>query len=1059
MNKNLVLCVLLIISNSYYLNSQKPISQRFYDFKMYAYETAFDRVLKPIDNTDFTSITEDSFGIKWAAGLNGLTRIGRESYFTYNYKNGIINNSVENVYIDKKGVIWISSKNSPPLFLNQNKFNLYYNQSNIDFSKFTITSFFENTKNELFITTTKGIYQLLNGKVIPFFLGKQIFEKAVYAGIEINGLYYFSTEEGVFKTDKKSYFKLVLIDKILYPKFGNFIKNPYNKQGFFIGRNKIWEFNGAIWKSINTKDNAIDQAFRGISIDKDSCLWFGKKSLYRYEINKNKLDSLNEIGLHNELKTQFCFLDKQSNIWISNGVQAITALKEINIDFKRFSKINNRYNTSVIDEKGDINYVDRKTLNILEFSLSTHKIKNKFSDKINKSLSKTEIISFKNLKNGNTLIISSINNNDKVLLIKENGITSFKSEENLYASCTFEDTITNTILIGTKNKILQIKEDTLINFLSLGTENETINSINRDCYNNLWIATSRSCYLYSKNKLVNVFNSFGLPKIGLSLIIPYKNYIVVGTYGIGIILIKINNESNYSLHNIINTDNGITSNTIYKIDIDKFGNSLVTAGYSAPVYIKDLFNLSRRKFLKINNEFINILKLNDFNVLNLNKKSGRVTIVTDTSLIQFDSSILSNNSNSSKVLIKNIQLNKSDVDWSKKEIKTSSLNLPIELKLNHNENYITFYFEELSNEINNTNGYFYRLLNSEKKWNKTTYTDITFNNLKPGLYTLQIKSNENPNAEITNYKFEIMPPWWNTIAFKIILTIIILFSAFLIYRNRIKQLTKQNIELEEKVKIRTNQLNENIIELDKLISDLEKSEFKQIQINKKNNLLINLIAHDIKSPLNFLVRISKSLYESTSIENSKIKQILIDDIRIKSFQIHQHLNLINLETSNILNLSRMDDNIKYELNKINLNDFIESNVQQYEAIAKEKKITITKNVSNVFINLNQFALNCILRNLLDNSIKYTDFGMIEIKAYANFENKILEIKISDSGNGIAKSKLLLIQKIESNESFSEMQSLGYTIIYKMLKIINGKIDIKSEETKGTNIELFIPFEV
>jgi signal transduction histidine kinase len=144
---------------------------------------------------------------------------------------------------------------------------------------------------------------------------------------------------------------------------------------------------------------------------------------------------------------------------------------------------------------------------------------------------------------------------------------------------------------------------------------------------------------------------------------------------------------------------------------------------------------------------------------------------------------------------------------------------------------------------------------------------------------------------------------------------------------------------------------------------------------------------------------------------------------------------------------------------ISVNELINNICQLYQEIATEKEISIKSNLGNdfkIFADKNQFEF--IIRNLVNNSIKYTQHGgFVQIET-REVENNFIEIIISDNGIGISdeiKHQLFKIGKNRSSEGTSGEKGtgLGLMLAYEFASMNNGEISFESELKKGTAFTL------
>jgi PAS domain S-box-containing protein len=243
---------------------------------------------------------------------------------------------------------------------------------------------------------------------------------------------------------------------------------------------------------------------------------------------------------------------------------------------------------------------------------------------------------------------------------------------------------------------------------------------------------------------------------------------------------------------------------------------------------------------------------------------------------------------------------------------------------------------------------------------------------------------------------------------------------------------------------------QHIIEL-----ELEKAKQKAQESDRlKTSFLANL-SHEIRTPMNGIVGFAEILKDSdlTSEKREYYTKIIIDN--------SSHLlNIVN----DILDISKIDaGQVEVKLTSVNLNSLITELCQTNELEAKEQNTVISKidiDDNYNFIVTDEIKLKQILNNLLNNSIKFTSNGNVDIKSYY-FDGKIV-ISVSDTGIGIEKEKLS-----EIFDQFKQVE-LGYTRKYGgtglglalckgYLNSMGGNISVKSEIGKGSEFIIEIPY--
>ena len=248
------------------------------------------------------------------------------------------------------------------------------------------------------------------------------------------------------------------------------------------------------------------------------------------------------------------------------------------------------------------------------------------------------------------------------------------------------------------------------------------------------------------------------------------------------------------------------------------------------------------------------------------------------------------------------------------------------------------------------------------------------------------------------------------------------------------------------------QIRRNNIEKQKAQDNLIE---KLKEINKLKDEFLTTTSHEFKTPLSGVMAISESLLAGDYGElNHEIKNSL-EMILISSNRLN---NLVN----DILDLSKIKNN-KLELNieTINIIPIINIVITIIKTIINEKNIIIKNNIKfkSFFVYADENRIQQILFNLLDNAIKYTNFGEITISAKIDGDGNRIIISVKDTGIGIAKEKFDIIfeafQQIESDERMSGT-GLGLIISKKLIEMQNGKIWLESELGKGSTFSFSLP---
>lgn len=226
----------------------------------------------------------------------------------------------------------------------------------------------------------------------------------------------------------------------------------------------------------------------------------------------------------------------------------------------------------------------------------------------------------------------------------------------------------------------------------------------------------------------------------------------------------------------------------------------------------------------------------------------------------------------------------------------------------------------------------------------------------------------------------------------------------------------------------------------------------------KNDFLSN-ISHEIRTPLNSVLGFTDVLLETTITEKQK-KYLEI---------IKKSGNLLLSSINDLLDLTRIEEGkLNLKFNPFSLESILKGTVAilSFEAELNDNKIIEDYcDVENLVLIGDENRLQQVLINILKNAIKFTKGGVIKIKVrkIAEQNEKVKYVfEITDTGIGIKKEKLnQIFDAFMQGEEYltREHQGLGIglTIVKKLIQAFNGKIEIESNENKGTSVKIFISF--
>jgi PAS domain S-box-containing protein len=214
----------------------------------------------------------------------------------------------------------------------------------------------------------------------------------------------------------------------------------------------------------------------------------------------------------------------------------------------------------------------------------------------------------------------------------------------------------------------------------------------------------------------------------------------------------------------------------------------------------------------------------------------------------------------------------------------------------------------------------------------------------------------------------------------------------------------------------------------------------------KSSFLANM-SHEIRTPMNGILGFLDLLQEPDLEEETKNTYI---DIMGKSGQ--RLLNTIN----NIIEISKIDaKQVKIKEEQFCIVDLLQELSEFFQAEAKAKGIKLQAKLPDhtIEITSDRSMLESVFTNLIKNALKFTRSGEIVVCLEQN--NGHLTAYVSDTGVGIAPEKIehLFERFVQGSESNStrrfEGSGLGLSITKEYVNLLNGKIWVESEVSKGS----------
>jgi PAS domain S-box-containing protein len=252
------------------------------------------------------------------------------------------------------------------------------------------------------------------------------------------------------------------------------------------------------------------------------------------------------------------------------------------------------------------------------------------------------------------------------------------------------------------------------------------------------------------------------------------------------------------------------------------------------------------------------------------------------------------------------------------------------------------------------------------------------------------------------------------------------------------------------------EMKEDITEKKKMIEDLIAAKEKAEEMNRLKSSFLANMSHELRTPL-------VGILGYTDILESRIDDPemlgMVKGINRGGKRLRDTLSLI-------LDLSRAESNkIEIHSRLINLADTIPEIVNSFYALAIQKdiKLRTIRKAGGTIANLDERLFSNILNNLINNAIKYTNYGEVTVEFGSEIkeDKEWVYIKVIDTGIGISeKDQVIIFNEFRQvSEGFGrnfEGLGLGLTISKKAANVMGGDITVESELGAGSTFTVKFP---
>lgn len=349
----------------------------------------------------------------------------------------------------------------------------------------------------------------------------------------------------------------------------------------------------------------------------------------------------------------------------------------------------------------------------------------------------------------------------------------------------------------------------------------------------------------------------------------------------------------------------------------------------------------------------------------------------------------------------------------------------------------------------------YEVEGLDKVWHSLSASGmILLGKLPQGRYKLNLRKKTGLDNEIysaSTLEFAVKPAWYKTRLFFSAAMVFLMLVVFAAVRLRLNALVRQKNKLALEVKERTKEQEVLIESLEQTVKELEDSKEEIVQQSSFMENLAMILAHDLESPLRFfgdeIERLERHSRKSQDIQINQISQELKKTSKNVYGFVEDFGSWLGAIGKNFKPNVRPTD---LNMLALELNDFFASLLQ-----SRSNRLEIEIEPGKKIIT-DRHLLKIILRNLVDNANKYSSNSTIHLKLVCT--GKACTISVSDQGKGMPQS---VIERINARQAENvnpyqfdwEEKGHGYKFILFFCSLLGLQVHIDSSAQSGSNVVL------
>lgn len=1007
------------------------------------------------------AIDQDQRGNMWFATYDGVNKYDGYAFTVYQHDasnpNSIANDIARTVMTDTQGRVWIGTRDGLSLYDEEKDLfrNYYYKKNG---KNIPVNGIAEFTPEQILVSTAEGLllFDIREARFVDSALDATLHSliastiskqgEDIYIGTK-NGLYIYSIGqkqvELMTQALEKSRIQAVLKQSptriwVATEGAGLYLVNPKTKEV----KN---------YRHIHNNPQSISSNYiRSLALDSQNRLWIGTftdLNIYHEGTDSFTAYSSNpvESGSLSQRSVRSIFMDKQGGMWLGTYFGGLNYYHPLKNRFRNIKRIpyQNSLNDNVVScivedndrnlwigtNDGGLNLYHPATKRFTYYTLQegssngigSNNVKAVYVDE------KRDRVYIGTHSGG-----LSILNRQSGRMEHYNQQNSPLIDHNVYAILPDG---ADHLWLGTLAALVRFNPEkhtfTTIKQEKDGREikNHRITTLYTDSQQRLWVGGEEGLSVYTTANGEVQSHPIFLPDSPLAN--AFINCIYEASNGIFWIgtregIYSYNEKRKEAKH--YTTEDGLPNNVLYGILEDASGRLWMSTNKGLTC-----FSPSTEKFRNFTES--DGIQSNQFNSSSYCRTAaGQMYFGGINGITTFRPELLIDNPYTPEVVITNLRLFNKTV---RPDDETGILNRNIchtdRITLSASQSAFSLEFV-VSNYISGRHNTFaYKLDGYDKEWYYLTDSrSVSYSNLPQGSYNFLVKAANSDgkwNETPTTLQVVILPIWYKT--WWAILLFLLLFAGFITFVFRFFWMRKSmeaQLEIERMDKVRQEEISQ-----------------------MKMRFFIN-ISHELRTPLTLILA---PLQEVMNRISDRWTRGQLDHIQRNANRL---LHLVN----QLMDYRRAELGVfELKVQKADAHQLVQENFLFYDKLARHKKIqyTLHSELEDREEWFDAHYLELIVNNLLSNAFKYTNEAQ-SISVTLKEEHNQLLLQVSDTGMGIPIHKQgRVFERFYQIESEHVGSGIGLSLVQRLVELHHGRIELESEEGKGSTFTVYLPQDV